>query len=242
MAGIPREQGPTAERVAANLRSIRQERGLSYAALSRRLADLGHPVLDTGLMKIEKGQRRVGVDDLVALAVALDCTPNRLLLPEVEFTRPGALFALTPGRDKVRTDDAWAWAYGERPLGHKAASLADEEPSPDELAFLNENRRHYTRGAFGWLAATDDWAQATARGDEKAAAEATRPGAKTEGSGVIAGAILGAFTRYGLDTREIRQAAESGIIATLIQEEPATAEQAFRQVWAWLTAHGTEEP
>src|SRR5580698_6346445 len=124
MAGKPKEAGPGSECVAANLRRIRQERGLSYAELARRLAALGHPVLDTGLIKIEKGQRRVDVDDLMALAVALGTTPNRLLLPEVEFANPGASCELTPGI-RARVSDVWAWAYGEKPLGSKPASFAD---------------------------------------------------------------------------------------------------------------------
>jgi hypothetical protein len=33
------------------------------------------------ISKIETTDRRIDVDDLVALAVALDTTPNRLLLP-----------------------------------------------------------------------------------------------------------------------------------------------------------------
>ena len=215
--------------------------GLSYAELARRLAALGHPILDTGLMKIEKGHRRVDVDDLMALALALDVTTNRLLLPEVEIAKPGTPVVLTPGHDKVRTDDAWAWAYGERPLAAKPTSFADEEPSQAELSFIGQNRRHHMRGSFGWLSTSDDWAAAILRGDEEAAAKAVTPGSKAEGSGLVAAAILGAFTRYGLDTREIRQAAESGIIATLVEEEPATAERMARQVWAWLTAHGDED-
>ena len=41
MAGHAREPGPSSVRVAANLRRIRQERGLSYAELARRLAGSG---------------------------------------------------------------------------------------------------------------------------------------------------------------------------------------------------------
>jgi transcriptional regulator with XRE-family HTH domain len=134
MAGIPKEAGPTAERVAATLRHIRQELGLSYAELARRLDATGHPILDTGLMKIEKGQRRVDVDDLMALAAALGVTPNRLLLPEVDLSRPREPVAITEGLDKVRNDDAWAWAYGERPLGAGPSSQDDDERARDELA------------------------------------------------------------------------------------------------------------
>jgi transcriptional regulator with XRE-family HTH domain len=237
MAGTPKEPGPTSARVAANVRRIRRDRELTTAALSQRLAELGHPIADTGITKIEKGQRRVDVDDLVALAAALGTTPTRLLLPEVDIPNPGASFVLTPGLEKMRIDDAWAWAYGERPLGHKPASFADDEPSPSELRFVSENRRHYARGGFGWLGATSDWLEATDKGDAAAAGKAIGVGTKAHGAGLIAGAILGAFTRFGLDTRDLRQAAESGVLATLFEEEPAETERVLREVWAWLMAH-----
>jgi transcriptional regulator with XRE-family HTH domain len=116
MAGKAREPGPSSQRTAANLRRIRREGDLTTAALSRRLAEIGHPVADTGITKIEKGDRRVDVDDLVALAVALDTTPNQLLLPEMDVSHPSAKLDLTPRDTQVRLDDAWAWASGERPL------------------------------------------------------------------------------------------------------------------------------
>jgi transcriptional regulator with XRE-family HTH domain len=81
MAGHAKALGPAGMRAAENLRRMRQHRGFSYAELARRLAGLGHPILDTGLLKIEKGDRRVDVDDLVALAAALEVSPADLLGP-----------------------------------------------------------------------------------------------------------------------------------------------------------------
>ena len=71
------------QRVARNIRRIRQHRDLTAAALSDRLAEIGHPILDSGILKIEHGGRRVDVDDLVALAEALGVEPAMLLLGEV---------------------------------------------------------------------------------------------------------------------------------------------------------------
>jgi hypothetical protein len=47
--------------------------------LSDRLAEVGRPIVPSGLSKIELGNRRVDVDDLTALAAALDTIPNDLL-------------------------------------------------------------------------------------------------------------------------------------------------------------------
>lgn len=96
--------------MAENLKQIRGGRGLSYAELARRLKELGHPILDTGLMKIEKGERRVDVDDLVALALALGVNVSSLLLPR--FIPDSAEdIELTPSF-RTNPGTAWDWADG----------------------------------------------------------------------------------------------------------------------------------
>lgn len=105
------EVGPTATRVASNIKRIREDRRprMTLDDLSARLEELGRPILKSGLSKIENGDRRVDVDDLVAIAVALGVTPNALLLdPEADSAR----MALTPARETSRRA-AWFWAQGE---------------------------------------------------------------------------------------------------------------------------------
>jgi transcriptional regulator with XRE-family HTH domain len=74
------EQGDVGHAVAARIRWERERRQLSLQALSERLAALGRPILPSGLSKIEQGTRRVDVDDLVALAAALETVPSHLLV------------------------------------------------------------------------------------------------------------------------------------------------------------------
>lgn len=117
MAGIHKEPGPTARRVAEAVRRIRRGPGqdITTAELSRRLAALGQPIPDTGITKTEQGTRRVDVDDLVALALALGVTPNTLLLPQVNFAGgAGARYELTPQAPGT-AEDLWRWAQGEYP-------------------------------------------------------------------------------------------------------------------------------
>jgi transcriptional regulator with XRE-family HTH domain len=145
MAGHAKEPGPTSVRTAANLRQIRQERGVSYAELARRLRTLLHPILDTGIMKIEKGDRRVDVDDLVALALALGVTPNRLILPGVTPADMISGYALTPA---VAGNPValWQWAQGERHPGipaEGAHSWLGGGENPD-LTFALDNRPYLT--------------------------------------------------------------------------------------------------
>mgnify|MGYP001618645656 CR=1 FL=1 len=104
--------GPTGERVRTRLVELRTERNITLRELSARLAELGRPILANGISKIEMGERRVDVDDLMALAIALDVTPNALLLPAEHDEH--ADVALTSGT-ALPAGEAWRWAAGEQP-------------------------------------------------------------------------------------------------------------------------------
>src|SRR5262245_25967787 len=83
------ELGPTGVRLARIVRELREERGITLVQLSQRLSQLGRPIPPLSLRRIEAADdddpdnrkpRRVDADDLIALALALEVTPNRLLL------------------------------------------------------------------------------------------------------------------------------------------------------------------
>lgn len=118
MAGIGKQLGPTARRVAANIRRIRRAhwQDITTAELSRRLSELGQPISDTGITKTEAGTRRVDVDDLMAISLALAVTPNKLLLPPVDYIGSPAIHRATPAATKGTAEELWLWAQGERPL------------------------------------------------------------------------------------------------------------------------------
>ncbi|MEU2584521.1 helix-turn-helix transcriptional regulator [Streptomyces avermitilis] len=108
----PAGWGPVSRHVAANVLRFRTDRGLSTTRLSATLKELGHSIPATGITRIEKGERRVDSDDLVALALALNVSPVALLLPPTEDSQSPV--ELT---DKVTlpADAAWKWADGEAP-------------------------------------------------------------------------------------------------------------------------------
>ena len=81
--------GTIGHRVLSNVRTLRLARGLSYMDLSRSLTDLGRPIPPLGLSRLESGERRVDVDDLVALAHALKVEAADLLFAEVSITMTG---------------------------------------------------------------------------------------------------------------------------------------------------------
>ena len=102
--------GPTGEHVAQTVGKFREARNLGYAALSRRLAALGRKIPPLALRRIEAGERRVDVDDLVALAVALDVTPLALLLPAATDEEA----RLVPAHDPMPWQHIWLWATGQQ--------------------------------------------------------------------------------------------------------------------------------
>lgn len=118
---------PTGQQVAANLLRLRTKRGLSTTQLSATLGELGQPIPATGITRIEKGQRHVSADDLVALAIALQVSPLTLLLPWLESADAEVEIA---GVGTVTAHQAWFWAMGFRPL-----SVSDSDPDGDLQRF-----------------------------------------------------------------------------------------------------------
>jgi transcriptional regulator with XRE-family HTH domain len=78
--------GPVGQAVAENVKAYRSRRRMSLRELSAKLKEQGRPILPSGITKIEHGERRVDADDLVALAIAFNVSPARLLLPGGEAT------------------------------------------------------------------------------------------------------------------------------------------------------------
>lgn len=107
------EPGAAGRRLSEAVAGLRQARGLSQRRLSARLAALGRPLIPLAVSRLERGERRTDVDDLLALAVALGVNPSALLLPR--HVPPGTVVELTPAC-RVPAGDAWAWADGSRPL------------------------------------------------------------------------------------------------------------------------------
>lgn len=100
--------------VAANVKAHREDLRLSLQDLSARMGSVGRPILASGLSKIEQGDRRVDVDDLVALATALETTPARMLASESDVSAFGATpeqqERLEAAERAVRAAEAAGWA------------------------------------------------------------------------------------------------------------------------------------
>lgn len=151
LMGTATEPGPTGLRLGKNLRTVRGQ--TSVRELSARLRELGRPLLPSAISKIENGARRVDVDELLALSVALDCTPNRLLIgPEADSEQ----ITLTAGQIQspavsgtLETNptarDAWKWARGVEPLDVGIFVTNTDEEETAAYGALAERRRRFQR-------------------------------------------------------------------------------------------------
>ncbi|MFJ4879355.1 helix-turn-helix domain-containing protein [Streptomyces sp. NPDC088745] len=111
--------------VAANVARLRADRGWSLRKLSEALAEAGRGLSQDAINKIENGAklddpkyagkppqiRRVDVDDLMALSVALGVSPATLLLPHDARGVAGVT-----GVGEVDARLAWQWMFCHEPL------------------------------------------------------------------------------------------------------------------------------
>lgn len=124
MAGKKTELGATGAIAAENVKRLRELHGLSYAELSRRLEDMGRPIPPLGLRRIETGDRRIDVDDLIALALALKSSPVTLLV--ADDSDPEGLSTATGLRSGAPARRLWKWLIAEDPVAGKSRT-ADEQ-------------------------------------------------------------------------------------------------------------------
>lgn len=98
------------EVVAGEIRFYRKVRGMSGRALAERCAQLGLPIAQPVLAKLENGRREsISVAELIVIAQALNVPPTLLIVPVSQQAK----MELLPGRE-ADTGDALAWFAGER--------------------------------------------------------------------------------------------------------------------------------
>jgi transcriptional regulator with XRE-family HTH domain len=139
--------GLTGKQVGTNLKRLRELRKISTTELSSRLSEKGVPLQATGITRIESGERRVTVDELVTMAVILGCSPNALLLPPATE----GITEIT-GYGEVTAMKAWRWARGRSRLRDDAEwpfrTFDDEDEAAywgqldeEDVRFRSENSR-----------------------------------------------------------------------------------------------------
>ncbi|MFD8556809.1 helix-turn-helix domain-containing protein [Streptosporangium canum] len=117
------EQRSPGEVLRHNIRRIREGQRLTYVELAERLKDAGRPIPVLGLRRVERGERRVDVDDLLALAYVLGVAVVDLLVPGDE---PDSMpYDVAPAR-RVPISIARAWIGGQ--------GFLSQPITPSELA------------------------------------------------------------------------------------------------------------
>ncbi|MCB0925142.1 MAG: helix-turn-helix transcriptional regulator [Mycobacterium sp.] len=116
MAGKESSRGPTADTVAANITTLRESQNLNYTQVSERLSGVGRKISAVGVRRIEAGERRVDVDDLVAFALALRTSPATLLMPKIRQVGPADLVAIAEAGPESEANDVWAWLTAQRAI------------------------------------------------------------------------------------------------------------------------------
>jgi transcriptional regulator with XRE-family HTH domain len=102
---------------------------MTYTEISAKLAELGQPIPTLGLTRIEKGERRVDIDEVVALAQVFGVPPIALMFPigHAEETE------LLPGQ-RLDPWHAAKWFMGKETLGG--------EPKSREAAVIGLFEQH----------------------------------------------------------------------------------------------------
>jgi transcriptional regulator with XRE-family HTH domain len=119
------QRGPTAETVSANVKRLRTRQNLGLRGLSKKLGGVGRAISHSAVDQIEKGTRRVDVDDLQALAAALDVTPATLLMPVTTREEWETPVDATGQPEGVTAQQLWAWLTAKRPPRMPAGDLFD---------------------------------------------------------------------------------------------------------------------
>jgi transcriptional regulator with XRE-family HTH domain len=105
------EAEPASKVLATRVHEVRDRRGLSLRDLAKLLdEECGYKLSASQLSKIETGERKPSIDDLLAIAAALNVAPLSLILPR--RVRPN----IAIGRNIVNPLICRIWLRGELPL------------------------------------------------------------------------------------------------------------------------------
>jgi transcriptional regulator with XRE-family HTH domain len=124
--------------VAARVKQVRKRRVLTVADLAARCAELGAPQLTAqALYKLEARRpgklrpRPVTVDELLALALALNVAPVHLLVPPDDSDAP---YQITETVTVTSRFVARGWIRGVAPLSGDRREFDTEEPEGEHYS------------------------------------------------------------------------------------------------------------
>lgn len=152
----------TSELLGERVRELRDHRDLSQRGFADLMRTLGVPLHHATVAKVEKGTRKVSIDEIMAFAYALDVAPINLFTPFDEYgdTLKVRVVDREDG-DPVDVSPAGlrAWVRGTAPLRGQDGRLYYSTVPGAEWA----RRRRSTADRL--QAAVDDYTAAVADGD-----------------------------------------------------------------------------
>ena len=113
------EQAPRqpSEMFAEQMRIQRERKGWTQKQLANKLVTLGFPVHQTTVGKWESGDRRITIDDALAISAALDVCPAFMLSGAYLPVSPNsAVIALSEMTAPVSGLEMRMWMRGQQPL------------------------------------------------------------------------------------------------------------------------------
>ncbi|MBS1691919.1 MAG: helix-turn-helix transcriptional regulator [Actinobacteria bacterium] len=110
------EKDPVRVSLGDNIRRIRGVRSMTVRDLSTQLAPLGLKLSPSGVSEVENATRKVAVDELLKIAIALNTSVIDLLLPA-----GGECLTVAKGVDPLGVDELYWWLRGEQPWPEDAS-------------------------------------------------------------------------------------------------------------------------
>lgn len=108
--------GPIGHNARAVIAKRRKELGKTAVDLSKDTEKFGRKLSPVSIRRIEGGGRRIDLDDLIVLALALDISPVTMLLPKEFPYDQHDLFRVISGNDYAYATlrVLWGWVTGVR--------------------------------------------------------------------------------------------------------------------------------
>ncbi|MCQ4120448.1 helix-turn-helix domain-containing protein [Rhodococcus tibetensis] len=139
------ETGLTGNTVRENIARVRKEQRLTLRDLAERLSERGRPMAHNTLSEIERGARRVDVDDLVAIAVALDISPSTLLVPDAKTADDLVQMTAT---EEIPAINAWRFLTAEGAARRAFVVNWSMRAKPDWVIAHEESRNRANEDRF----------------------------------------------------------------------------------------------
>jgi transcriptional regulator with XRE-family HTH domain len=151
---------------AEQIRIQRARKGWTQKQLAAGLGRLGFVVHQTTIGKWEAGERRISLDEAVAIAVALDVALAHMLAGSYSDTALSApTIALSSRTPAVSARQMRMWIMGQQPIWGQDEKRYSTEVAPDEWLAMQRP------GLPALLRAVQELVQACADDDRKAAIE-----------------------------------------------------------------------